>query len=320
MIKLMGKMETSFYHDEPAKGVADLKKRKMNMTLDLDSDSNVKKQKLNHLLASPDLNMLRLSSPDLERLIIQQNGMITTTPTPTQIVFPKYVTEEQEAYARGFIDALAELHDKKEVGPGGVPIQVSGGAQNLVLPTTVVSQSQSPPPTSVATSSAAPTSFSGVLPTSSAVPVPVMSHNQGVAVSSNGSTYTQLTNVQPRIKSENVRTDSPPVNQRLATLKEEPQTVPSIGSPPISPINMDEQEDIKLERKRERNRVAARKCRTRKLERISRLEERVSELKGQNNELVSTAAGLREQVCKLKQEIMHHVNSGCQVMLSQNLM
>ena len=41
--------------------------------------------------------------------------MVTTTPTPTQFLCPKYVTEEQDAYARGFVDALAELY-KKEAG------------------------------------------------------------------------------------------------------------------------------------------------------------------------------------------------------------
>uniref|UniRef100_A0A8D0ED80 Transcription factor JunD n=1 Tax=Salvator merianae TaxID=96440 RepID=A0A8D0ED80_SALMN len=41
-------------------------------------------------------------------------------------------------------------------------------------------------------------------------------------------------------------------------------------------------------RKRLRNRIAASKCRRRKLERISRLEEKVKALKSQNTELAST--------------------------------
>jgi transcription factor AP-1 len=127
---------------------------------------------------------------------------------------------------------------------------------------------------------------------------------------------TELTQAAPQPQSQ---TGAPP---RLLQLKqEEPQTVPCLGStPPISPINMESQEVIKLERKRARNRVAARKCRTRKLERISRLEDRVNELKSQNSDLTGTANNLRDQVCRLKQQIMEHVNSGCQVMLSQNLL
>uniref|UniRef100_A0A3Q3WDP5 Transcription factor JunD n=1 Tax=Mola mola TaxID=94237 RepID=A0A3Q3WDP5_MOLML len=53
-------------------------------------------------------------------------------------------------------------------------------------------------------------------------------------------------------------------------------------------------------RKKLRNRIAASKCRKRKLERISRLEDKVKSLKTQNTELASTASVLREQVAQLK--------------------
>lgn len=46
------------------------------------------------VLTSPDVQMLQLASPDLEKFIIQ-GLMGQSTPTPTQIVFPKNVTEEQ---------------------------------------------------------------------------------------------------------------------------------------------------------------------------------------------------------------------------------
>lgn len=81
----------------------------------------------------------------------------------------------------------------------------------------------------------------------------------------------------------------------------------------MSPINMECQERIKLERKRLRNRIAASKCRRRKLERIGRLEEKVRQLKGENVELQNVVNRLRDQVCSLKQEVMEHVNSGCQI-------
>lgn len=87
------------------------------------------------------------------------------------------------------------------------------------------------------------------------------------------------------------------------------------------PIDMDDQEKVKLERKRARNRIAARKCRTRKLERISRLEEKVNDLKNKNHELATHAASLNEQVIQLKQQIMDHMKTGCQIMMPnvQNL-
>jgi len=101
------------------------------------------------------------------------------------------------------------------------------------------------------------------------------------------------------------------------------QTVPTFSKAiptTVTPINMDDQETAKLERKRARNRLAATRCRNRKLERISRLEERVNELKGQNSKLAETAAALRAQVSKLKQNITEHTQSGCQVMLTHNLL
>lgn len=102
-------------------------------------------------------------------------------------------------------------------------------------------------------------------------------------------------------------------------VKEEPQTVPSLGStPPLSPINMESQERIKLERKRMRNRVAASKCRKRKLERIAKLEDKVKLLKGENVELSQVVIRLKEEVSSLKEKVMKHVHNGCKIIVSSN--
>lgn len=95
------------------------------------------------------------------------------------------------------------------------------------------------------------------------------------------------------------------------TIKDEPQTVPN--SPPLSPIDMETQEKIKLERKRQRNRVAASKCRKRKLERISKLEDKVKDLKGENLELGSVVKQLKEHVFTLKQQVIDHIRTGCNI-------
>ncbi|AFJ20444.1 protein ORF151D [Cyprinid herpesvirus 1] len=81
---------------------------------------------------------------------------------------------------------------------------------------------------------------------------------------------------------------------------------------PKSPIDMEDQERIKAERKRLRNRLAATKCRRRKLERIARLEEKVKVLKSDNAGLSNTASVLRDQVAQLKQEVLWHMCQGCQ--------
>lgn len=252
-----------------------LNSMKRSMTLDFNSGNGIsatKKQKIQTaLLQSPDLNMLKLASPELEKMIIQANGMVTTTPTPTQILFPKFVTDEQEAYAQGFVAALAELHSKPEI--------TNGGSISLSMADSI---------------------------------------NGSSSDSFNKNVFTTTTSLPGGIVCSGL--PSRALLNTSVTVKEEPQTVPcGLNSPPPSPINMANQEVIKLERKRARNRIAARKCRTRKLERIARLEDKVADLKGQNNELSSQATKLRDEICKLKQTIIEHANSGCQIMISQNM-
>ena len=92
------------------------------------------------------------------------------------------------------------------------------------------------------------------------------------------------------------------------------------SSPPPSsslvyPINLADQEKSKLERKRQRNRLAASKCRKRKLERIAQLDSKVSDLKGENVELANVVKRLKDAICNLKQEVLDHVKNGCQINL-----
>lgn len=90
------------------------------------------------------------------------------------------------------------------------------------------------------------------------------------------------------------------------------------GALVMCPIDMSAQEQAKLERKREKNRYAAQKCRMLKLERIDRLQQRVNELKAQNVQLAGHASSLCEQVNRLRQLIVEHVEGGCQVMMVHN--
>ncbi|CAG2118008.1 unnamed protein product [Medioppia subpectinata] len=108
-------MDNTFYEENQENNIKMLKNK---MTLDFNSPtSHSKKSKLMKtcILESPDLKMCKLGSPELERMIIQ-HGMVTTTPTPSAVLpyFLKQeeqgVTEEQQEYARGFVDALNQLH------------------------------------------------------------------------------------------------------------------------------------------------------------------------------------------------------------------
>lgn len=100
-------------------------------------------------------------------------------------------------------------------------------------------------------------------------------------------------------------------SQYSGKVKQEP------GLSNTTPIDMASQEKIKLERKRMRNRVAASKCRKRKLEKISKLEDKVNCLKRENGELNGVLDKLRDSVSELKEQVMRHANAGCQIVLLQ---
>ncbi|XP_020507964.2 transcription factor Jun [Labrus bergylta] len=285
---------------------------KQSMTLNLNDPKNFKPQlsaKALDILTSPDVGLLKLASPELERLIIQScTGL--TTPTPTQFVCPKNITDEQEGFAEGFVRALAELHYHQQPPPAVHPDAQPGAT------------SSSSSSSSMASGSAA--SESGGIPYSCTVRSdPPEYTNLGTYSRAVGSASAPASERHPPISypSAPQPSHSHMEHQRLHALKEEPQTVPEMSgdTPPLSPIDMENQERIKAERKRMRNRVAASKCRKRKLERISRLEDRVKNLKNQNTELVSSANVLRDELALLKQKVMDHVNSGCQLILTQQL-
>ncbi|XKL64304.1 hypothetical protein PGB90_004390 [Kerria lacca] len=105
------------------------------------------------------------------------------------------------------------------------------------------------------------------------------------------------------------------ISPELVKVKDEPQTVPSVGlTPPVSPINMESQEQIKSERKKARNRVAAAKCRQKKLQKIATLEDKVKQLKDENSELGQVVARLKKEVFSLKEKVLKHHNNGCLIL------
>lgn len=227
---------------------------------------------------------LKLASSELERLIIQNsNGGVITSPGPGQYFYTRGVTQEQEGFADGFVKALDDLHKMNHMT---APPNVSIGGSHYNLP-----QQQEPPVY------ANLGGFHTPAPGASSYPTATISY-------------------------------LPQPHYATSTFKEEPQTVPdslrghdcsSSSSPPVSPINLEDQERIKVERKRLRNRLAATKCRKRKLERIARLEDKVRALKNENSGLQSAAGLLREQVGQLKHKVLSHVQSGCQLLLSAKM-
>ncbi|KAM4528272.1 junE proto-oncogene, AP-1 transcription factor subunit isoform 1-T2 [Odontesthes bonariensis] len=237
--------------------------------------------------SSADINLLKLSSPDLEHLIIQSNqGLVTTSPgsnSTNPFIYRGQATNEQEGFADGFVKALADLHKQNQLVGGGSMSPSSSSSVSLQA------------------------SYQRNLMSAADMPV-----------------YTNLSSYNPGqipYSAGQMGYGGGGAHQPHPRGLDAPQTVPEVPHPPgdpisppsLSPIDLETQERIKAERKKLRNRIAASKCRKRKLERISRLEEKVKVLKNQNSDLASTAAMLREQVAQLKQKVMSHVTNGCQI-------
>lgn len=341
-------MEASLYQEGVPGKTQEMKK---NMFLDFGS-GNTKQQKYASLLASPDFNMLKLGSPELEKMILASTGGLLQTPTPTQFIYPKYVTDEQEAYARGFVEALAQLHGGM---PGQPPSALPGPStstlENTSQPATqseeekIPTYSQLMPITSAAAAFSASTvaattlaSMSGINSVTgpkrpyqfipSALAAPSKPPTSTIPSALVGLAAGASLNVQVKDEpSYSDLADHTVPSSMLASPTPSSSRQSDGDSPALSPsstinmdndnmpIDMNNQEVIKVERKRARNRIAARKCRTRKLERISRLEEKVNDLKNKNNDLLQHATSLNEQVVQLKQQIVDHMKTGCQIMM-----
>jgi len=277
--KMEGKMQ-------PPSGVGGRKRQ--NLTLDLNSASP-KKNKVQNLLTSPDVQMLKLTSPELEKFLSQNPSL--TTPTPSSYGFPKSVTEEQMMYAKGFEEALEKMH-QESFGPATDTRTVT--AANTLVTLSSGQQDQH--------AVHLPLSLPNTIPNN-----PLSRPNSGASGSYDSDTY-QLPEGNIKIKDE-------PEDGSLDGDEDE-ESLLSPGASGVSPIDMETQEKIKLERKRLRNRQAAAKCRKRKLERISQLDDRVAQLKTENTDLAAVVKKMKSSVATLKQEVMDHVNSGCEIRMS----
>merc|ERR1719170_108701 len=273
-------------------------RKRQNLTLDLNSASP-KKNKVQNLLTSPDVQMLKLTSPELEKFLSQNPSL--ATPTPSGYGFPKSVTEEQMMYAKGFEEALEKIKYQENYGPttdtvtaANTLVTLSSGQQQdhqsaLHLPLSL-------PNTSLSLTSLTPNN-------------PLSRPNSGASGSYDSDTY-QLPEGSVAVKIK----DEP--DDRSVDDEDEEESLLSPGGAGVSPIDMETQEKIKLERKRLRNRQAAAKCRKRKLERISLLDDRVAQLKTENSDLAAVVKKMKASVASLKQEIMEHERSGCEIRMS----
>jgi len=302
------------------------------LTLDLNAAAGVgpsgfgnfsKKSKLaaSHILTSPDVQKLKLSSPELAEFLTRNPTLATPTPSGGNYIFPKTVTEEQESYVKGFEVALKNLQHQE------IPNQIITGS-HVGLPSVIKSEPLTR--TSIETIEKATAAHRASAAATSAKLAPIVSIPEigksftsfsipEVSPRPESSASGSMDSAELRIKEEmdDADLDQEDFDDDDDSYSDEEKPAPKkgrgSGSKKITPINMESQEKIKLERKRMRNRLAASKCRKRKLERISQLELKVKDLKGENSELYNVVKKLKQSVANLKQEVIDHCNSGCQI-------
>ena len=346
---------------------------KSTLKLDFDSRATASSRKRKilgvtspALLQSPDLKLLKLGSPELEKIIINNNGFIPT-PTPggnSSFLQTGENSKDNENFVHGFIEALQKLQERDVPITQGWDANIPNTCSLLSNTTSVISppkwdqnrntvgvttpvitnrfDTQSPPIPKLQSSSTPvlvnfPTASTGAVSTMGLTALPRASTSYITRPQSSVLTHSSLSH-QSSSHSMTTSGITLPVQGPLSnsvsplgsvSIKSEdeaivPSNASTVGDPTeldsnrFDPIDLESQEAIKHQRKKERNRQAAQRCRKRKIEREETLKVKVKDLKSKNSELTSLASTLRMQVCELKQQVMRHVNEGCQVFLKDN--
>lgn len=316
-------MEASLYDEEIMPTTSNSQNSsydKGNLKLDFSSTNPRRQTSIEGtVLTSPDLNLLALGSPELEKLIVSYGGILTT-PTPGQLFKGTVsVTEQQEMYARGFMEALQKLHEQQGIASQNTTIASAQNAPSPSLLSTLNVQLAPANGLNTATSTianATPMMCTGTS-TISTQSLPLVSlHAAGASQIFPDFQRAAARQIDPSTSLSQILNSEIP-SQRLESVNiesVEPQVVP--GTPPLPPIDLALQETVKNERKKQRNRVAASKCRKRKLEKEADLQVKVDELKDINTKLHTEISDLKKQVSNLKLQVMEHVHGGCEIMLS----
>lgn len=297
------------------------------------------------ILQSPDLKLLKLGSPELEKLIINTGGFIPT-PTPSGIANPaaQNGAEDQESFlARGFIEALQRLQEQDgptatttkgwtiptvevttETSASSTKTDQNRNSVSVITPTRF--ESRTPPMISSAPAVNFQAATTGAVSTMGLTAVPrntssyvTRPQSQTTEVNNQNRLSHQAPSFSSGLNLPSQVTSSSSVINTDQIKSEDEAIVPSDDLDlDMNPIDLDMQEHIKHQRKKLRNRLAAQRCRRRKIEREDTLKVKVKDLKTKNSELTSLASTLRMQVCELKQQVMLHVNEGCQVFLKDD--
>ena len=82
--------------------------------------------------------------------------------------------------------------------------------------------------------------------------------------------------------------------------------------------NKDAKESLKIEKRKENNRMAARRCRKRKEDKIHNLEQMLCQLKDESEEETEKLIELHDAISNLNQELIEHVKNGCQIYMPES--
>ncbi|PFX14227.1 Transcription factor AP-1 [Stylophora pistillata] len=294
-------MDVLFYEQSalPVNGFSRYDKNALRLNLEGHHPSVVQEYRGNGKLGiyenSPELSLFKMVSPELEKFIAKFEKILASVQNPKSPTQAKNtregnhsVKQQHEAYVQGFAEALQQIHDRQQQQVDHLNKQnttpVSSGTKNTwAEPENTVNNFH----TQIA-----------VNETSYDIRNPPYA---GVTTYEHHELYPTAFTAPVVAEAENFE-------YAEDTLK------PQAGSVlPLPPIDLELQEIVKRERKKQKNRVAASKCRKKKLEREAQLEVRVQQLKDKNIELNAVANALRQQVSELKQRVLEHVAFGCQL-------
>lgn len=270
---------------------------------------------------------LPLSTPDLLTSI--GSSILTTTQSnsPTQFGVRDQVTAEQEMYAQGFIDELRGLHHAESIKPPVSSMSlIDDVPRSIVHPTT---QAAGLPgvggidTTSGFSNSHTLESVAQTYVTATRDYINISAPHTESSAFGASTSHNYVTNSYPSpmfsMYTPSIDTYGSYVTAGQPTVPG--GVIPGGAMPPqmvkelqrVVPADMKTQEQMKVERKKARNRIAASKCRMRRLQRESELQSKVKLLKDHNQELNNEVSELKEQINNLKRALVQHMQGGCQV-------
>ena len=283
----------------------------------------LKDEKRHTLLTTPDVSVFALSTPEVQKMLSSvsttttSNSMIRT-PTPSSLPMmrhPAPVTMEQEMYAAGFLERLEAL---QAYDPHGRKVETTEAVHHSSGSTY---SSQSNPSLEAVAPTYVTATFVDRLPNFATQTIPEPTYSDSTTdyyASSYGMPYRHEAAMMPGATTGYTVLAGNPMASSYGVLDAHQKNSNMLHEMTAVP-DMKTQEHMKIERKKARNRIAASKCRERRLQRESELQAKVRILKEHNKELNEEVNGLKEQISSLKTALVHHMKTGCKVSMPANL-